>query len=365
MTKLPPLKVSKYDKLWLIEVYKTIVENRRPSYRNLRAKLYKDLPKEFDPDKIDRRLVQYRGEEIKLLGVHEVSPETEIIKKSNQVILAIKKLLIENPLKEIIEASEISLLTEITLNEVSLILRLISPYGKFNDGAVTNQKFQFGYSSINAKYDNTIFDQYLYFTDIRDLMNKHFVDSFNEPKFYNRTALSSENSRSDTEVKLNPIFKSKIDRVDTRLCFVLMPFNESWSDEIYELIKTTIESIGFQCLRADDLNGQIVIEDIWIKINQAGFIIADVTNRNPNVMYEVGIAHTVGRPTLLLTQNTKEIPFDFTHLRHIEYKNTVSGAKELTKKLTEAIKNIYKTDGEISTTAAPPSIRKRRNKRVK
>ncbi|MCZ8023867.1 MAG: hypothetical protein O9282_14845 [Flavobacterium sp.] len=120
-----------------------------------------------------------------------------------------------------------------------------------------------------------------------------------------------------------------------------MPFSEKWSNDIFKIIKTTVENLGYQCLRADDLNGQIIIEDIWIKITQAGFIVADVTGRNPNIMYEVGIAHTVGRPTILLTQNIDEIPFDFSHLRHIEYKTQFSDSIDLRTKLEDTIRYIY------------------------
>jgi len=341
MSKLPPLKFSKFDKLWVTEVYRIINENKRPSYRNIRAKLYKQLPQEFDPDEIDIRLARYRGEEITLQGVDLVSPEADVINKSNKIILSIKQLLIENPSKEVVVLSEISSTTKISLNEVSLLLRLISPYGRFWSTASGNQHFQYGYSDINIQNDNAIFDQYLYFTDIQDLMNRYFIEQFNESKSNERRISGLAPNPKSTDVKLNPIFKSKIDRIDTRLCFVLMPFKKPWSDEIFDLIRSTIESLNLQCLRADNLKGPIIIEDIWTKINQAGFIIADVTDKNPNVMYEVGIAHTVGRPTILLTQNADKIPFDFAHLRHIGYRNSASGAEKLRNELREAIKGIY------------------------
>jgi hypothetical protein len=337
------LQLSKYDKLWLEELYKLINENKRPSYRLLRAKLYEQLPENYNPENIDDRLAKFQGQEITLEGVEKIDPKMHIITKSNEVINAVRQLLLNNPEQVEIKVAEIANITQLSERDVSLVLRLVSPYGRFWNSASSSQEFIYGFTAIRIENDNEIFNQYLYFKDIRELMNKSYLEA-SKKRGTHAIRLSNNNFGKETqsEIHLNPIFKSKIDRVDEKLCFVLMPFREIWSEEIYKSIRSIIESLGFQCLRADNLNGPIIIEDIWTKINQAGFIIADVTGKNPNVMYEVGIAHTVGRPTILLTQEIKEIPFDFTHLRHIEYKNSMSGTGEFKKKLREAIDEIQK-----------------------
>lgn len=347
MKKDQHLKISVHEKLWLEELYKTINANKRPSYRVLRAKLHKSLPVDFDPKKIDKRLTNYSGEEITIEGVNIIDPKIDIINKANKVIKAIKSLLLDNPEKDEVNVTEISEIVDLTKKEIAFILRLISPYGKFWSSASGSQEFYNGYESLRIQNENQIFDQYLYFTDIRDLIQKYNTELEKGQRVNERVFYTTEEQHEEG-VRLNPIFKSEIRSIDKNICFVLMPFKEPWSNEIYKLIKSTIESLGFQCLRADDLNGQIIIEDIWIKINQAGFIIADVTNKNPNVMYEVGIAHTVGRPTLLLTQNLKDISFDVTHLRHIEYKNSFSGPSELKKKLKEAITDLHRPEKELT-----------------
>lgn len=343
MKKKSSINVSSHDRLWLEELYKTIRDNKRPSYRVLRAKLYKSLPAAYDPDKIDVRLARYNGEEIMLQGVDLIASELDVISKANLVINTIKAIILENPEKEDVDVKEIGKRIDLEEREISFILKLIYPYGSFCNSAGGNPDFLYGFSSFGIRNDRHIFNQYLYFTDIQDLM-KQYHDRLDRESVYQRVLDEPVNREPEAGVILHPIFKSKITSVDKNICFVLMPFSEPWSDEIYAVIKSSIESLGLQCLRGDDLNGQIVIEDIWIKINQAGLIIADVTNKNPNVMYEVGIAHTVGRPTLLLTQHIKEIPFDFTHLRHLEYKNTASGATEFKKKLKELIRKIDRGD---------------------
>ena len=71
-----------------------------------------------------------------------------------------------------------------------------------------------------------------------------------------------------------------------------------------------------------------VISDVWDAINHARVLIADCTNRNPNVFYELGIAHTLGKPVILIAQSKDDIPFDVQHIRTILYDFTPRGMRE-------------------------------------
>lgn len=147
----------------------------------------------------------------------------------------------------------------------------------------------------------------------------------------------------DIEYKTNPIFRGREFSIKDDKCFVLMPFNEENNlQEIYnDQIKTTVENLGFSCVRADNINNiGSIIETIWGNINESKFIIADLTGKNPNVFYELGIAHTIGKDVILLSQNIEDVPFDLRHLRVIPYKTTSRGAEKLTKELSETIKSI-------------------------
>jgi hypothetical protein len=81
------------------------------------------------------------------------------------------------------------------------------------------------------------------------------------------------------------------------------------------------------------------MDDIWKSVCEARFIIADITDRNPNVMYELGIAHTVGKETILIHQSsgTTRFPFDISHIRIIDYQDTATGGAELRTKLSATI----------------------------
>lgn len=141
-------------------------------------------------------------------------------------------------------------------------------------------------------------------------------------------------------VRLNPIFHGRDFLIEDDLCFILMPFNEPF-DTIYKKhIKPIIEK-KFRIKRADDIfKSSEVIEDIWEYINKSKFIIADVTGKNPNVFYELGMAHTVGKEVLIITQKKEDVPFDVKHRRFFEYSYTEQGLKKLKSNLENAMNEL-------------------------
>ena len=124
---------------------------------------------------------------------------------------------------------------------------------------------------------------------------------------------------------VDPIFKSRDTRVVDGSCFIVMPFGQDWSEAVFSALRNILSEERLTVARADDLFGGNVVEDIWSAILKSTFIIADVTGRNPNVYYELGIAHTLGKKTILLSQKAEDIPFDTRHLRHIIYSNSLAG----------------------------------------
>jgi hypothetical protein len=92
-------------------------------------------------------------------------------------------------------------------------------------------------------------------------------------------------------------------------CFVLMPFKPEFTI-VYETIERALQGL-MQCSRADDMRiGNPILERILTGIRSAELIIADLSGLNPNVMYELGIAHMVTKNVLLLTQDLNGLPFD-------------------------------------------------------
>ena len=100
---------------------------------------------------------------------------------------------------------------------------------------------------------------------------------------------------------------------------------------------------SFLCARADDLTGGgHIIENILKGIAEFELIIADLTGRNPNVFYELGIVHMVKdvEKVILLSQDTESIPFDLRVLRCIQYVQAIRGARDLRRELVSAVQSI-------------------------
>lgn len=162
--------------------------------------------------------------------------------------------------------------------------------------------------------------------------------------------IDSEIQRVTNEMNLiqvKPIFGPVKYALDPRLVFVLMPFTEALTEVYTSVIKPVVEGSNFNlvCKRADEIkSNKSIMEDVWKSICEAQLIIADLTNLNPNVMYELGIAHTLGKETILLYRKNNDInfPFDLSHIRRIEYTDTIKGSKILEKELSETIDLILK-----------------------
>ena len=122
-------------------------------------------------------------------------------------------------------------------------------------------------------------------------------------------------------------------RTDPRL-FVAMQFSEPF-DTLYEkVVKPTAESKGLQVVRIDELaRPGIIFQDIQREISESQVVIAEITAANSNVFYELGYAHALNKPTILLAQRGKELPFDIRSYRVIFYDDTIGGKPALEETL--------------------------------
>ncbi len=124
-------------------------------------------------------------------------------------------------------------------------------------------------------------------------------------------------------------------------CFVLMPFSGDFDDIYSDHIKSIVEYFGLECNRADEIYSiKPIIDDIINSIEESDIIIADLTKRNPNVFYELGIAHAIEKPVILISQSTEDIPFDVKHRRCILYRFVPKGMKKFEDKLKKTLENV-------------------------
>ncbi len=120
--------------------------------------------------------------------------------------------------------------------------------------------------------------------------------------------------------------------------FVVMPFKPQLKAVYTNHITRVARDLNLTFARGDDFfTARSVMHDIWDAIAASRIVIADCTGRNPNVFYEIGIAHTIGVPVILIAQNAKDVPFDIRHLRYIPYSLTPQGKKAFEKTLRKTL----------------------------
>lgn len=123
------------------------------------------------------------------------------------------------------------------------------------------------------------------------------------------------------------------ENIEPSLVSAMMPFHPSF-DAVYATLQQTAQAVGLRCRRADDIwENPAVIQDVVSLIDRSSIVICDCTGRNPNVFYEIGIAHTLGREVILITQSESDIPFDLRHLRFVTYLNNGEGLNALSTRL--------------------------------
>jgi len=139
------------------------------------------------------------------------------------------------------------------------------------------------------------------------------------------------NSESPTLKKLGQTVK--VGGFDT--CFVMMPFIAPLGNYYESVYKPAIEKAGLRPVRADaEIFGSgKIMDQIWLGIRAAKVLVAEMTTRNPNVFYELGLAHALEKPVVLVSSNENDVPFDLQHIRVIYYdvRDPFWGQKLITK----------------------------------
>ena len=124
-------------------------------------------------------------------------------------------------------------------------------------------------------------------------------------------------------------------------CFVMMPFG-GWFDRYYQdIYVAAVKAAGFELVRSDELfTTGSVVEQIWEQISKSTVLLADLSNKNANVFYELGLANAARKPVVLAARDIDDVPFDLRHLRVIVYDvNEPKWSEKLSKSITDYLKH--------------------------
>ena len=143
------------------------------------------------------------------------------------------------------------------------------------------------------------------------------------------------------ELGLKPRFENLSFEIQKGRCSFLCPFSEPFNSIYKDHVKIAVESQNNTIFRVDEIFGEDpILDQIWYYICSSELVLADVTGRNPNVMYVLGVAHTIGKPTLMITQRIEDVPFDMRHYQYIIYEYTQNGCKELEERILGMLKSL-------------------------
>ena len=111
------------------------------------------------------------------------------------------------------------------------------------------------------------------------------------------------------------------DAPENGIGFVLIPFAPEFKNHWELAISPAIVDAGLVPSRGDDenLGSGMIMNDVTSRIYDATIVIADLTGKNANVMYELGLAHSARKKVIVIAQTSESIPFDLSHLRHLRY----------------------------------------------
>ncbi len=140
-------------------------------------------------------------------------------------------------------------------------------------------------------------------------------------------------------LKSNGVSKDDIE-IDKKLVFVLTPFNKDF-DSTFETIKKVCSKVDLKCLRGDE---EYIKSDIFVHILKclvkANIVIANIDGRNPNVFYELGLAHAMNKNTILVSKAKEELPVDVKSKYMLLYKDEVEFESELRNQLLKIYSNL-------------------------
>ena len=174
-------------------------------------------------------------------------------------------------------------------------------------------------------FENTLIRQFSIPRDRVQTFSKVFLSNLNFLKAFRVTDKRDEPETPPSQKTVDasmviPERRSEGVREFLDTCFVMMPFGQ-WYDLYYkEIYVPAIKEAGFEPVRADEIfSSGSVVEQVWEQVDKAKVLLADLTGKNPNVFYELGLAHADRKPVVFTSGVLDDVPFDLRHLRVIIY----------------------------------------------
>lgn len=168
--------------------------------------------------------------------------------------------------------------------------------------------------------------------------SSRFVDSYHLQLDGNKVSTKGNSPRLVLSDFLKSAGLKQLDLIEQDFVFVLTPFHSEFND-VYDVIKSVCEKADIRCIRGDEQNFKgDIFSHVLKSIVQAKVVVANLGGRNPNVLYELGLAHALDKTTILVSQLLDDLPVDIKSKRIVTYKNFADLESVLPVELLKAMK---------------------------
>ena len=142
--------------------------------------------------------------------------------------------------------------------------------------------------------------------------------------------------------------KGEIKETNLKKCFFITPIGEKNSNEFKKLkaivenvLNKVLEKYDYELIIAHEIHSMGSIGDqVFTNIIGADLVISNLSGWNANVMYETAVAHSFGKPTIMICESGTELPFDLINDRTIFFEDTIEGTGALIEELDKKIPKI-------------------------
>jgi hypothetical protein len=168
---------------------------------------------------------------------------------------------------------------------------------------------------------------------------RNYLDSKFEPPVVSDFISTAHNEVPKRNITFSPqVFQVPDKKQNDKLVSMMFPFVHI---KAFDAIKSTVEELGLDCIKADDIwMNTTFIQDIFELIFTSRVVIADFSGKNPNVFYEAGIAHTLGKTVIPITQSIDDVPSDLRHHRVLLYHPNDQGYRELAIEIKKRLQTL-------------------------
>ncbi|MDB4892334.1 MAG: hypothetical protein JWL61_4189 [Gemmatimonadetes bacterium] len=294
---------SEHDLAWLREVERRVAAGMSRDSRDILVALRDILPAGFVPSHLDHRLLN--GSWPSVRGLLAIGDSAKLVPDVERTMEWIRERLIEYPQLAQVEATGVSDALGFPIERAKVVLRLLTTVGPFVAGASGSDD---GYDTITLGREE-ILAEYLAFDSIDAELAKHSPAAVSRETAPRR--LAQERQTIEGAVVRNSVF----------ILMSMDPADASLSD-VRDAICETCANFALEACRIDDIEHQDRITDrILENIASAEFIVADLTGERPNVYYEIGYAHAIGKRPILFRKSGTRLHFDLSVHNVPEYRN--------------------------------------------